>query len=322
MPLPFNFDVNKYPSLPKLHGLFVTGTDTGVGKTLVAGAIARRLRQLGRRVEVFKPVATGCPRKAGLGLVSEDAEFLAACAESRRTLAEIAPVCYATAVAPNVAAMRERRPVDLQTIFDAYSSLANSLSGGSSFRGEPQASPSFIDAVIVEGVGGLLCPITDDFWVIHFAKMTALPLVIVARPGLGTINHTLLTLHAARTAGLNVAGVVVNDYLLEPPYDLPLPTTSPRRQGKSSRPSEPPFRDDTDIAMFHNPQEIAARGKVNVLAVVPHEQQNSVQQATIGPDTEFNIAQVLWVRMMEQGDVPPRDPGWASAQPSKPTRKS
>jgi dethiobiotin synthetase len=310
----FDFDIGKYPSLPRLRGLFVTGTDTGVGKTLIAGAIARRLRQLGRRVEVFKPVATGCPRKGGLGLVSEDAEFLAACAESRRTLAEIVPICYATAVAPNVAAMREHRPVDLQTIFDAYSSLANSLSG------EQQASPkaaslSSTDAVIVEGVGGLLCPITDDFWVIHFAKMTALPLVIVARPGLGTINHTLLTLHAARTAGLNVAGVVVNDYLLEPPYDLPLPTTSPRRQSKSSRPSEPPFRDDTDIAMFHNPQEIAARGKVDVLAIVPHEEQNSVQQATIGPDTEFNIAQVPWGKMMEQGDVRPRDPGWASAKP-------
>jgi dethiobiotin synthetase len=305
----FDFDIDKYPPIPRLRGLFVTGTDTGVGKTLIAGAIARRLRQLGRRVEVFKPVATGCPRKAGLGLVSEDAEFLAACAESRRTLAEIAPICYATAVAPNVAAARERRPVDLQTIFDAYSSLAGSFTGGSSFSGEPKASPVFnadrrdacpteIDAVIVEGVGGLLCPITDDFWVIHFARMTALPLVIVARPGLGTINHTLLTLHAARTAGLNVAGVVVNDYLLEPPYDLPLPTTSPRRQGKSSRPSEPPFRDDTDIAMFHNPQEIAARGKVNVLAVVPHEEQNSVQQATIGPDTEFNIAQVPWEKLI------------------------
>jgi dethiobiotin synthetase len=287
----FDFDVGKYPPLPRLRGLFVTGTDTGVGKTLIAGAIARRLRQIGRRVEVFKPVATGCPRKGGLGLVSEDAEFLAACAESRRTLAEIAPVCYATAVAPNVAAKREHRPLDLQTIFDAYASI-----GGPSFSGEQKARPAPTDAVIVEGVGGLLCPITDDFWVIHFAKMTALPLVIVARPGLGTINHTLLTLHAARTAGLTVAGVVINDYLLEPPYDLP--TAAPRGQRESSRPSEPPFRDDTDIAMFHNPQEIAARGKVDVLAVVPHEKQNSVQQATIGPDTEFNIAQVPWERMM------------------------
>jgi dethiobiotin synthetase len=306
----FDFDISKYPSLPRLRGLFVTGTDTGVGKTLIAGAIARRLRQLGRQVEVFKPVATGCPRKGGLGLVSEDAEFLAACAESRRTLAEIAPLCYATAVAPNVAARREHRPVDLQTIFDAYGSL------GGSFDGEPRTRPAPIDAVIVEGVGGLLCPITDDFWVIHFAKMTALPLVIVARPGLGTVNHTLLTLQAARAAGLNVAGVVINDYLLEPPYDLPLPTASPRPGRESSGPSEPPLRDDTDIAMFYNPQEIAGRGKVNVLAIVPHEEQNSVQQATIGPDTEFNIAQVPWENMIEpSGSMPPSNSRRGSTQP-------
>ena len=303
----FDFDVDKYPTLPRLRGLFVTGTDTGVGKTLIAGAIARRLRQRGRRVEVFKPVATGCRRESGRGLVSEDAEFLAACAESRRTLAEIVPVRYATAVAPNVAAMREHRPVDLQAIFDAYASL------GGSFNGEPTTHPT--DAVIVEGVGGLLCPIADDFWVIHFAKMTALPLVIVARPGLGTVNHTLLTLHAARTAGLNVAGVVINDYLLEPPYDLPLSTTSRRRKSESSRPSEPPLRDDTDIAMFYNPQEIAARGKVDVLAIVPHENQNSVQQATIGPDTEFNIAQVPWEDMMDPSDMPQRNPNRDSTQP-------
>jgi dethiobiotin synthetase len=305
MTTPFAFDVSQYPPLPKLRGLFVTGTDTGVGKTLIAGAIARRLRQIGRRVEVFKPVATGCRRDRGIGLVSEDAEFLAACAESRRTLAEINPVRYATAVAPNVAARREHREVDLQAIFDAYSSL-----GGGSTGQAP-------DAVIVEGVGGLLSPITDDFWVIHFARMTGLPLVIVARPGLGTINHTLLTLHAARSAGLNVAGVVVNDYLLEPPYDLPPRTESesPVRlasMGKHGEvpppphggdypnvpPREAPLRDDTDIAMFHNPREIAARGNVEVLAIVPHEKQNSVRNATIGQDSQFCIAQVDWEKLL------------------------
>ena len=282
----FDFDVGRYPSLPRLRGLFVTGTDTGVGKTLIAGAIARRLRQIGRRVEVFKPVATGCPRKGGLGLVSEDAEFLAACAESRRTLAEIAPVCYATAVAPNVAAKREHRPVDLQAIFDAYSSL------GGSFSGEQQAclqgaSPSPIDAVIVEGVGGLLCPITDDFWVIHFAKMTALPLVIVARAGLGTINHTLLTIHAARSAGLNVAGVVINRYLLEGGKE---PTAPQGSQGSESF--------DAELAMHTNPQQIAERGRVEILAIVPEEASNSVRKATIGENTQFAISQGPWERIV------------------------
>ena len=107
--------------------------------------------------------------------------------DSRRTISEIAPVRYVTAVTPNVAAARERRPVDLDAIFGAYAAV-----GGL----QPQTSPSTElpplprqarDAeeplLIVEGVGGLLCPITDDFWVIHFAKMTGLPLVIVARRG-------------------------------------------------------------------------------------------------------------------------------------------
>ncbi|MDY6914211.1 MAG: dethiobiotin synthase, partial [Planctomycetota bacterium] len=193
---PFDFDVSRYPPLPRLRGLFVTGTDTEVGKTLIAGAIARRFRKAGRRVDVFKPVASGCRRERG-ELISTDAEFLAACAESTRTLAEITPLRFAAALAPNVAARREGRDVDLEAIFDAYDRLDR-------------------EAVIVEGVGGLLCPISDDFWVVHLAMMMALPVVIVVRAGLGTINHTLLTLHAARSAGLNVAGVVVNRYLIEP----------------------------------------------------------------------------------------------------------
>lgn len=276
---PLNFGIAEFTKLPRHRGLFVTGTDTGVGKTLIAGAIARRLRSAGRRVEVFKPAATGCRRERGVGLVSEDAEFLAACADSRQTLAQITPIRYATAVAPNVAARHERREVDLQAIFDSYSAIS-------------------ADAVVVEGVGGLLCPISDDFWVIHFAKMTGLPLVIIARPGLGTVNHTLLTLHAARSAGINVAGVVVNEYLLEPPFDLPTGVATAPPPSESPPRPEPPIRDDSDIAMFNNPREIAQRGKVEVLAIVPHERENSVREATIGPNTDYCISQVNWEKLM------------------------
>jgi len=194
----FDFDVSAWPKLPRLRGLMVVGTDTEVGKTLIAGAIAHCLKRSGRRVEVFKPAASGCRRERE-GLISTDAEFLAACAESRRTLAEISPVRYAAALAPNVAAEREHRPVDLAAIFESYARLEGAC-----------------DCVIVEGVGGLLCPINDEFWVIHLAKMLCLPLVIVARAGLGTINHTLLTLYAARSAGLEVAGVVINRYRIDP----------------------------------------------------------------------------------------------------------
>lgn len=262
---PFDLDVSAYPALPKLGGLFVTGTDTEVGKTLVAGAIARCLRRRGRRVEVFKPVATGC-RRDREGLISGDAEFLAACADSRRSLAEICPVRYAAALAPNVAAERERRPVDLAAIFDEYRRLEGAA-----------------DAVIVEGIGGLMCPITDDFWAIHLARMMNLPVVIVARAGLGTINHTLLTLHAARSVGLDVAGVVVDRYRLEPAALAQL-----------KDPSQPYTRGDADLAVYTNPAQIAARGRVEVLAIVPEEAANSVERATIGENTQYAIDQADW----------------------------
>ncbi len=251
---PFDFDVSSYGPVPTGRGLFVTGTGTGVGKTLIAGAIARHLRQKNRNVEVLKPVATGCYRTRG-ELISADAEFLAACAETQRSLDEITPVRYVTPAAPNVAAQREGRPVDLECIFSAFARAVQAA-----------------DAVIVEGIGGLLCPITDDFWVIHLAKLFDLPLVIVADAALGTINHTLTSLHAARCAGLRLAGVVINRYCVEAA--------------------------DLDVAMMTNPAQIAQLGKVNVLTVVPQEDANCVQQATIGPDTEFAIDQVDWQELM------------------------
>ena len=259
---PFDFDVSAWPALPKLRGLMVTGTDTDVGKTLVAGAIARTLRGRGTRVDVFKPVATGCKSVRG-DLVSTDTEFLAACANSDRPLSEITPVRYCAALAPNAAALREGRPVDLDAIFEA----CRRLEGQSEF-------------VIVEGVGGLLCPITDEFWVIHLARLLSLPVVIVARAGVGTINHTLLTIHAARGAGVNVAGVVVNRF----PPDLIVEASSNLAAGS-----------DDEIAMLTNPAQIAARGGVDVLAVIPDEPANCVEQSRLGPDTLFAASQVNWL---------------------------
>lgn len=252
--IPFNFDVSAWPPLPKMPGLMVVGTGTDVGKTLVAGAIARNFRRQGRRVAVFKPVASGCRGEWGGTLISEDAEFLAACADSEQSLADIAPLCYAMPLAPNVAAEREGRPVDLEEIFSAWGRLAE-----------------YGDVVVAEGVGGLLCPISDEFWVIHFAKMVDLPLVVVARPDLGTINHTLLTLHAARGAGLRVAAVVVNRY--------------------------PAAYQPSDPATETNPAQIAQRGGVDEVVVVPNDPDNSVEGATLGPGTEAIIAAVAWDRL-------------------------
>lgn len=269
---PFDFDVSRWGQLPPLRGLFVTGTDTEVGKTLIAGAIAQHLRMAGRVVEVFKPAASGCRRHRG-DLVSADAEFLASCADSSRALAEITPVRYAAALAPNVAAQREGRPVDLEEIFAAWGRLEGAA-----------------EIVVVEGVGGLLCPISDEFWVIHLAKMLNLPVVIVARGGLGTINHTLLTIHAARCAGLPVAGVVINRYQID---------GAAQREMELSESAAP--HGDAEMAMFTNPRQIARRGQVPVLALVPEDPESSVEHARLGPDVQFAIDQVDW-----EGIISPR----------------
>ncbi|MEN6503429.1 MAG: dethiobiotin synthase, partial [Planctomycetaceae bacterium] len=130
----FDFDISRWPPLPRLRGLMVVGTDTGVGKTLIAGAIARRLRLDGRRVAVFKPAASGCRRYRN-DLVSADAEFLAACADTTQSLAQIAPVRFAQPLAPNVAAEKLGQSVDLDAIFDAYRQL-----------------PRFGEVAVVEGI--------------------------------------------------------------------------------------------------------------------------------------------------------------------------
>ena len=247
--------------LPAMRGVFVTGTDTGVGKTVIAGAIARSLNNAGVRTEVFKPAASGCRRDRGQ-LISEDAEFLAACADSARMLEEITPLRYAAALAPNVAAGRAGQKVDIDAIFEAYRRLEGQC-----------------DAVVVEGVGGLMCPISDDLWVVHLAMMTALPVVIVARPDLGTINHTLLTIHAARSAGLRVAGVIVNRYQTDP------------HQGDVQGP-------DDEIAMLTNPAQIARKGKTGILALVPEDFETSVHNAILGPGVSFAIDQVDWKKII------------------------
>jgi dethiobiotin synthetase len=248
--------------LQAMRGVFVTATDTEVGKTVIAGAIARSLNNDGVRTEVFKPAASGC-RRSGGQLVSEDAEFLAACADSARSLNEIAPLRYAAALAPNVAAQRAGQEVDIEAMFASYRRL------------EGQCG-----AVVVEGVGGLMCPISDDLWVIHLAVMMALPVVIVARPGLGTINHTLLTIHAARSAGLHVAGVIINRYQIDP--------------NQNDGP-------DDEIAMLTNPAQIAEKGEVPILALVPEDSETSVSNSILGPDVSYAIDQVDWKTIISGG---------------------
>lgn len=178
-------------------GLFITGTDTGVGKTTVATAIARALTGQGRRVGVLKPVATGVVRE-GDTWRCEDTEALIAAVGGGVALERVTPVVYEPPLAPPVAARLAGAPLcwpDLRSL--VFESLAWWTAQG-------------VEVVIVEGVGGFLCPLAEEATIADLAVALDFPLVVVARRGLGTLNHTLLTLEAARLRSLRIAGVVLN----------------------------------------------------------------------------------------------------------------
>jgi dethiobiotin synthetase len=182
-----------------IPGLFITGTDTGVGKTVVAGAIAGWFARRGPRVAVCKPIATGCVRRRE-GLVSEDAEFLAHHADAKFPLDVICPQRFAEPLAPAVAAQRAGESIDWPTIDRAIQTMSRQS-----------------DVLIVEGVGGVCVPVDPTHLVLDMIRWLNLPTVIVARAGLGTINHTILTLEALRRIEAPIAGVVVNQYPPETP---------------------------------------------------------------------------------------------------------
>jgi len=226
-----------------MSGLFFTGTDTGVGKTFVLTAVARALRAAGRAVAVAKPLATGA---RGIGddtrLLREAAGLPAGQGHEER----ITPWLFAAATAPAVAARLERRRLDLDDVVAAI---------------RRQEKPGSL--LLVEGVGGLLCPLTETTTVADLVVRLALPVVVVARRSLGTLNHTLLTVEAVRARGLDVAGVVVSETV----------------------PVE-------DIAAQTNVEELRRLG-VPVLAVVPHTAEPQVADAA--------VARVDWEQLARTG---------------------
>ncbi|HEY1716158.1 MAG TPA: dethiobiotin synthase [Solirubrobacteraceae bacterium] len=181
----------------ELRGCFVTGTDTGVGKTVVAAAIVARLRALGADVGAVKPLITGLDDPPDPDW-PRDHELLARVAGSQP--AEVILAGFGPPVSPHLAIeLAGATPPTLEALAGGVRALARV--GG---------------VTVVEGVGGLLVPLGPDVDVRDLARALALPLVIAARPGLGTISHTLLTLEAARSAGLTVAGVVLTPWPDQP----------------------------------------------------------------------------------------------------------
>lgn len=196
----------------ELPGLFVVGTDTGVGKTRVAAAIIRRLRDAGRRPGTLKPVATGCVSD-GTKLISSDAVLLLE-ATGRETaeLERVVPIRFEEPLAPSVAARREG--VDFTKYFVETEVLV-----------ALKWWASEADVMVVEGVGGLLCPLAETTTVADLAVLLDYPLVVVVRNGLGALNHTLLTVEAARTRGLRLAGLVLNN-VTPPAEDVAVSTNA------------------------------------------------------------------------------------------------
>ncbi len=233
-------------------GLFITGTDTEVGKTFVTAALAAAFRRRGMDVGVMKPVATGCLKENGL-LVSEDARVLTASSGVADPHELVSPYRFEPPVAPLVALtltptlsrdgggnrVRAIKEISLDRIKQSFDMLARKH-----------------EIVLVEGIGGLLVPLDKKSTVADLARRLDLPILIVARAGLGTINHTLLTLKAARSEGLNVIGVVLN--------------------GRSATPS---------LSERTNPDVIRRLGDIPILGIVP-------QMAKPSPSTAASFIEV------------------------------
>ena len=179
-----------------MRGLFVTGTDTGVGKSVLSAAICAALTAAGEGVAAFKPVVTGLDDPVGEW--PPDHELLASV--TGQAPEDVAPLRFGPAVSPHLAA---------------------ELAGVAIEPRDLVAAASRHELVVCEGVGGLMVPLTPGYLVRDLAVDLGLPVVVASRPGLGTINHTLLTLEAARAAGLRVAAVVLTPWPAEPgPLEL------------------------------------------------------------------------------------------------------
>jgi dethiobiotin synthetase len=181
----------------RLRGIFVTGTGTGVGKSVVSAAICAALADRGEKVAAFKPVITGLDQRADEWPL--DDELLAQHASAGQSREDVSPHRFGPPVSPHYAAELAGEQIEALALAREARELAEKA-----------------DALVCEGIGGLMVPLAAGFMVRDLAVELDLPLVIAAKTGLGTINHTLLTIEAARAAGLNVTGVVLTPWPAEP----------------------------------------------------------------------------------------------------------
>lgn len=202
------------------RGIFVMGTGTGVGKTVVTAAIALAARAQGRTVAPLKPAQTGDD-----GTITGDAEFVAGVLGLDEPIEHLCPYRLRAPLAPAVAARLEGTTLDPRVVMSAYASLSERF-----------------DLVLVEAAGGALVPFSDGVDMASLASMLDLPVVVVTAPGLGSINHTLLTLEALHRRGLTVLGTVISGFPADPGLDA-----------------------------LTNPQVLARTSPVPLLGVIPHD---------------------------------------------------
>jgi dethiobiotin synthetase len=183
-------------------GFFITGTDTGVGKTIITAALVKAAQRLGFKATGMKPIETGCNKTINSRqhtgyrndfLIPLDGKFLQEISGTEESIDLITPVRFEKPLAPMPASEMEGISVDIREITNAFTTLAH-----------------IYNVLIIEGVGGILVPITKDYSVLDMAKDSGLPVIVVTKPGLGTINHTLLTVKYALKEELTVAGIIIN----------------------------------------------------------------------------------------------------------------
>ncbi|MDP2168064.1 MAG: dethiobiotin synthase [Thermodesulfovibrionales bacterium] len=173
-------------------GFFITGTDTGVGKTVIAAGLIRAAYMLGVRACGMKPVETGCSRQGDV-LIPADGSFLKKISRMEEAINRIVPYCFESPLSPMSASEIEGVRIDPLWVMHEFNELKKRY-----------------EFAVVEGIGGLLVPLKKGYFVLDMARDFGLPVVVVSRPSLGTINHTLLTVNYALREGLDVAGVIIN----------------------------------------------------------------------------------------------------------------
>ena len=216
-------------------GFFITGTDTGVGKTFVAAGLIRAMKYQGLSVCPMKPAETGCRVKKGQ-LVPEDTLKLMKASGVDEHIDTVNPYRMKKPLAPSIAAELEGVCIEKRLIFNTYEKLARKY-----------------DVLIMEGAGGIMVPLYKKYLYLDLVRDLGLPLIIIARPGLGTINHSLLTIEAARSKDIKVLGLVFNHA----------------------------EKTKTDISQNINPEIITRIGKVPVLGIIQFMSQSDKDKSNI-----------------------------------------